>query len=281
MNKRKKEFTRESAVKVILWISLVFILAIFLFPIFWNTTLAFKDEIDILAMPPKWIFKPTLGNFVELFRVQPYHRYILNSTVISSTTIIFSLALGIPAAYSLSRLRFRGKNFLGFCLLATRMTPPIALAMPFFILYRDWKMLDTHMGLIIVYMTFNLSWVVWMMWSFFEEVPFELEEAAAIDGCSRFKTFLRIALPIVGPGLAATAVLCWVLAWNDFMFALVLTRRIAKTAPVAITIFMRFEEIRWGGISAGGVTVMAPVILFSVIVRKYLVRGLAMGAVKG
>jgi len=161
------------------------------------------------------------------------------------------------------------------------MAPPITLAMPFFLIYRDLKLLDTHIALIIVYMTFNLSWVVWMMWSFFTDVPRELEEAGSIDGCSRFTSFLRIALPIVGPGLAATAVLCWVLAWNDFMFALILTRRVAKTAPVAITIFMRFEEIRWGTISAGGVTVMAPVVLFSMIVRKYLVRGLAMGAVKG
>lgn len=281
MKRRKKRLTKEYLTKITLWVCLVFLTAIFLFPIYWNATLAFKNEIDILTIPPIWIFRPTLDNFKELFKSQPYHRYILNSTIISSATVVLSLLLGIPGAYSLSRLKFRHKNFLTFLLLATRMTPPIALAMPFFILYRDWKLLDTHIGLIIVYMTFNLSWIVWMMWSFFEEVPLELEEAASIDGCSRFMTFLRIALPIVGPGLAATAVLCWVLAWNDFMFALVLTRRVAKTAPVAITIFMRFEEIRWGSISAGGVTVMAPVILFSVIVRKYLVRGLAMGAVKG
>jgi len=232
-------------------------------------------------MPPKWFFRPVLDNFQELFSTQPYHRYILNSLIISSCTIGLSMVLGVPAAYALSRLRIKGRNVLAFWLMATRMAPPITLAMPFFLIYRDLKLLDTHIALIIVYMTFNLSWVVWMMWSFFTDVPRELEEAGSIDGCSRFTGFLRIALPIVGPGLAATAVLCWVLAWNDFMFALILTRRVAKTAPVAITIFMRFEEIRWGTISAGGVTVMAPVVLFSMIVRKYLVRGLAMGAVKG
>lgn len=281
MRRREQGSTREQLIKILLWSFLIFLVVIFLFPIYWIITLAFKNELDVLAMPPTWIFKPVLDNFKELFYTQPYHRYILNSTIISSTTVALSLLLGVPAAYSLSRLRFRCRNILAFWLLATRMVPPIALAMPFFLLYRDLKLLDTHIGLITTYMTFNLSWVVWMMWSFFEEVPLELEEAALIDGSSRFMTFLKIALPIVGPGLAATAVLCWVLAWNDFMFALVLTRRIAKTAPVAITIFIRFEEIRWGVIAAGGATVMAPVILFSVIVRKYLVRGLAMGAVKG
>lgn len=281
MKRREQKLTREQLIKSTLWFFLVLFAVFSLFPIYWIVTLAFKNRIAILAMPPAWIFKPILDNFEELFNTQPYLRYILNSVIISSTTVTVSLLIGVPAAYSLSRLRFRYRNILAFWLLATRMAPPIALAMPFFLLYRDLKLLDTHIALIITYMSFNLSWVVWMMWSFFEEVPLELEEAASIDGCSRFMRFLKIALPIVGPGLAATAVLCWILAWNDFMFALILTRRVAKTAPVAITIFIRFEEIRWGVIAAGGATVMAPVILFSVIVRKYLVRGLAMGALKG
>lgn len=281
MKRREQRLTREQLIKSTLWFFLVLFAVFSLFPIYWIVALAFKNRIAILAMPPAWMFNPILDNFGELFNTQPYLHYILNSAIISSTTVTVSLLIGVPAAYSLSRLRFRYRNILAFWLLATRMAPPIALAMPFFLLYRDLKLLDTHIALITTYMSFNLSWVVWMMWSFFEEVPLELEEAASIDGCSRFMRFSKVALPIVGPGLAATAVLCWILAWNDFMFALILTRRIAKTAPVAITIFIRFEEIRWGVIAAGGVTVMAPVILFSVIVRKYLVRGLAMGALKG
>ena len=272
---------KEQVTHVLFWTCLVLFTVFFLFPIFWIITLAFKGEADILSMPPAWIFRPVLDNFKELFESQPYHRYILNSTLISSTSVVISLILGVPAAYSLSRLKFRYKHSLAFGLLATRMAPPITFAMPFFLIFKHMKLLDTHIALIIVYMTFNLSWVVWMMWSFFDEVPAEIEEAAAIDGCSRFRTFLSVSLPLVGPGLAATAVLCWVLAWSDFMYALVLTRRVAKTAPVAITIFMRFEEIRWGTIAAGGVTVMVPVLLFAIIVRKYLVRGLAMGAIKG
>jgi multiple sugar transport system permease protein len=160
------------------------------------------------------------------------------------------------------------------------MAPPIAFTIPFFLAYRWLGLLDTLSGLIIIYLTFNLALVIWMMQTFFESVPRALEEAAWIDGCSVWRAFFTITLPLAAPGLAATAVLCFILSWNDFFFALILTRTQAQTAPVAIVSFIQYEGWEWGKIAAGGTLVMLPVVIFTLMVRTYLVRGLTAGGVK-
>ena len=165
-------------------------------------------------------------------------------------------------------------------ILATRMAPPIAFTIPFFLAYRYLHLLDTVAGLVIIYLTFNLALVIWMMQSFFNGVPRQLEEAAWIDGCSIWGTYWRIALPLTAPGLAATGVLCFILSWNDFFFALILTRTNAMTAPVAIVNFMQYEGWEWGKIAAAGTLVMLPVTVFTFFVRSYLVRGLTAGGLK-
>jgi multiple sugar transport system permease protein len=160
------------------------------------------------------------------------------------------------------------------------MAPPIAFTIPFFLAYRQLDLLDTVTGLVMIYLTFNLALVIWMMRTFFDSVPRALEEAAWIDGSSVWGAFLRVTLPLAAPGLAATAVLCFIFSWNDFFYALILTRTAAMTAPVAIVNFMQYEGWEWGKIAAGGTLVMLPVVVFSILVRNYLVRGLTAGGLK-
>jgi multiple sugar transport system permease protein len=161
------------------------------------------------------------------------------------------------------------------------MAPPIAFGIPFFLIYKDLGLIDTRVGLVVIYLTFNLSLVIWMMRAFFDGVPRSLEEAAYIDGAGVTSAFLRIALPLSAPGLATTAIFTFLFAWNDFFYSLLLTRSEAVTAPVAIVNFMNYESWEWGKVAAAATMIMLPVVALSVVVRKYLVRGLTAGAVKG
>jgi len=248
-----------------------------LFPFFWLLQMSFRSDEDILGL--HLFFRPTLENYRAL-RVGQFPHSFANSVVASAASTFLSLLLGVPAAYALSRVEFRGRRKVALWILATRMAPPIAFTIPFFLAYRHLELVDTVSGLVIIYLTFNLALVVWMMRTFFDSVPRALEEAAWIDGSSVWGTFLRVALPLAAPGLAATAVLCFIYSWNDFFYALILTRTAAMTAPVAIVNFMQYEGWEWGKIAAGGTLVMLPVVVFSILVRRYLVSGLTIGAVK-
>jgi multiple sugar transport system permease protein len=166
-------------------------------------------------------------------------------------------------------------------ILAIRLAPGMTFAIPYFVLLQYFGLLDTHLGLIIIYFVFNLAMIVWSLASFFEDIPYELEEAAFVDGATQLQTFSRIVLPVITPGLAATAILAFILSWNEFMFALLMTRRFAKTAPVAIMNFAAYEGISWGQMTAGAMLFTLPVLVFAFVVRKYLVAGLTGGAVKG
>jgi multiple sugar transport system permease protein len=205
----------------------------------------------------------------------------LNSAVVSVSSTLLALLVGVPGAYALSRISIRHEKPLSLLILASRMAPPIAFTIPYFLAYRWMGLLDTRVGLILIYLTFNISLVVWLMRSFFDACPRSLEEAAWVDGATLWQGFTRIMLPISGPGLAATAILCFLYSWNDFFFALILTRNQAMTAPVAVVNFMNYEGWEWGKIAAGGTMVMLPVLVFSVVVRKYLISGMTAGAVKG
>ncbi len=176
---------------------------------------------------------------------------------------------------------FAPKKGLALWILTTRMAPPIAFAIPFFLAYRYVGLIDTLAGLTIIYLTFNLSLVIWMMRTFFDGLPRSLEEAALIDGATPAQAWLRVTMPLAGPGVAATAILCFLFAWNDFFYALVLTRSKAMTAPVAIVNFMNYEGWEWGKIGAGGTMIMLPVVIFAALVRRYLLHGLVTGAFKG
>ncbi|MBI4495775.1 MAG: carbohydrate ABC transporter permease [Deltaproteobacteria bacterium] len=256
------------------------LLLVVLSPVVWLLMMSLKTEIDALAMPPRLVFVPTLENYAGLLEAR-FLRPLTNSTVVAVTTTLLSLVLGVPAAYVLSRTRVWATGAIAFWILSTRMAPPIAFGIPFFLAYRTLGWLDTLGGLILIYLTFNLSLVIWMMRTFFDAIPFSLEEAAYIDGASTWQALTNIVLPLTGPGIAASAILCFLLAWNDFFYALVLTRSNAMTAPVAIVNFMNYAGWDWGRITAGSLIVAMPVIAFSLPMRRYLVSGLTTGAVKG
>jgi multiple sugar transport system permease protein len=255
----------------------VLLLVVALFPFFWLLQMSFRSNDDIMELT--LFFRPTLENYGAL-RVGQFPRSFANSVLSSMASTLLSLLIGVPAAYALSRVEVRARRQIALWVLSTRMAPPIAFTIPFFLAYRHLDLLDTVLGLVIIYLTFNLALVIWMMRSFFDGVPRALEEAAWIDGSSVWGAFLRVALPLAAPGLAATAVLCFIFSWNDFFYALILTRTGAMTAPVAIVNFMQFEGWEWGKIAAGGTLVMLPVVVFSILVRRYLISGLTLGAVK-
>jgi multiple sugar transport system permease protein len=203
-----------------------------------------------------------------------------DSLIIASATTLVSVLLGALAAYSLSRFKTGGENF-SFWILSTRMFPPVAAALPLFLIFKEIKLLDSHMALIIANTIFNLPFVIWLLKGFFDELPLELEEAALIDGCSYWGAFARVALPLVTPGLVATALFSFIFAWNEFMFALLLTRRTVRTLTIIVPSLVGGHEILWGEIAAIGTIAIIPGIVLSLLLQRYLVRGLTMGAVKG
>lgn len=252
-----------------------------LFPIYWIIISSIKTRVDTLAMPPVWLFRPTLNAYKQVFVFERYGRYFFNTTVIALSTTLISLAVGSMAAYVIDRYRFRFSDLIAYSLLATRMIFPIVYAIPLFLLFRDLNLLDTHIGLIIAYTTFSLPYAVWIMSGFFAAVPREVDEAAMVDGCSRFGAFCRVILPLTAPGLAAATIFILLLAWNEFLFALVLAGGgKAKTLPVAAAQLIGQREIEWNALSAVSTATIVPLLLFFALVHKYLLRGMIAGAVK-
>lgn len=253
------------------------LLLVLMFPFLWLVQLAFRPAADVFAEAV--LFTPTLDAFASLLQGN-FPRSFGNSLLVITLSTVLSLAIGVPAAYALTRWNFRARSQVALWILVTRMAPPIAFTIPFFLAYRWLGLQDTVAGLAIVYLTFNLAIVIWLMQTFFAAVPTALEEAAYIDGCGVWQAFWRVTLPLTAPGLAATAVLCFVFSWNDFFYALILTRTEAITAPVAIVNFLQYEGWEWSRIAAAGTLVMFPVVVFTVLVRKWLVRGLTAGGLK-
>jgi multiple sugar transport system permease protein len=261
--------------------ALVVMLTIMLMlPFLWLLLMSFKTNDEVFAFPPRLFFNPTLDNYRGLW-TSSFPKSFANSAIVSIASTALALLVGVPGAYALSRASMRSEKPISLMILASRMAPPIAFTIPYFLAYRWMDLLDTRLGLVIIYLTFNISLVVWLMRSFFDACPRSLEEAAWIDGASLWQTFVRIVLPIAAPGIAATAILCFLYSWNDFFFALILTRNQAMTAPVAVVNFMNYEGWEWGKIAAGGTMVMLPVLIASVMVRRFLIQGMTAGAVKG
>ena len=255
----------------------VLILIVVLAPFLWMLQMAFRPAQDALEVT--LTFTPTLDAFRALWD-DGFTRALTNSLQVSVIATVLSLLLGVPAAYVLSRWSFRGSRHVALWILCTRMAPPIAFTIPFFLAFRWLGLLDTTWGLVLVYLTFNLAIVIWMMRGFFDAIPVALEESAWLDGCSVWSAFWHVTLPLTGPGLVATAVLCFVFSWSDFFFALILTRTNAVTAPVAIVNYLQYDGWEWTKIAAAGTLVMLPVVLFALLVRKYLIHGLTAGGVK-
>ena len=253
-------------------------------PVYWMLTISLKTEVDQFAVPPRWLgFSPTLAHYYDAFFTRSFGQYLQTSAIVSALSTICAVTLGTLAAYGLSRFRLPAKldRRLSIWILSTRMFPPIVSAVPLFLMMRDLHLLNTRAALVIVYTAFNLPFVVWMMQGFFKELPRELEEAAMVDGDSRMGALVRVILPLVTPGLAATAVFCLIVSWNELLLALVLTQTDqAMTLPVGIAGRVTQYEIKWGVMSAAGAVAMIPILVFAMAMQRYLVRGLSLGAVK-
>jgi multiple sugar transport system permease protein len=257
----------------------VLITLVFFFPLFWVVISSFKTQLDLFAMPPKWFFIPTLANYQSILASDFIHQFI-NSLVIAVTSTTISITLGSLTAYGFSRYNIRGSNFIQFWILSLRMLPVIAVVVPFYLLFRTLGLLDTHIALILVYCIFNISFSVWVLKGFFDEIPLELEEAAMLDGYSPPQVFLRVSLPLARAGLAATAIFCLIQSLNEFLVALALTTRVAETAPVGLAKLQTFLGTDWGRISAAATIFMSPVVIFTILIRNELIRGMSFGRMK-
>lgn len=254
-------------------------LLFFLFPIFWIFMTAFKEGDWIYKSPPVWIApNPTLQHFA-LFVESGGWKAFANSLIISGSATLLALLIGSLAAYGLARYRVGGNN-LPFFILSQRFMPPVAVIFPFLLIFKTLKWMDTYQALVIVYLTFNLPYVVWMMRGFFIEIPVEIEESALVDGCSPLGAFWRIALPLAAPGLVATGVFCFIFAWAEFFFAVCLTRNNAVPLSVFLVNYFGKHQVLWGQIASTSVLAMLPLFLASFLAQRYLVRGLTLGAVK-
>ncbi|MBB4234751.1 carbohydrate ABC transporter permease [Rhizobium esperanzae] len=253
----------------------------FAFPIYWMASSSFKSEVDISAYPPIWSFRPTFDNYRQLFTELNAWDALINSALIVGMSTCIAMAAGTMAAYALARFEIKGKEILAFEILSIRMLPPIVSVIPMFIIARQMGIFDTPWLLTAAYALSGLPFVVWVMRVFIQDIPQSIEEAAMIDGCSRFETFWRVTLPLLLPGLAATMVIVFMFAWNEFLLASMLTSQEAKTLPVIAANAIKPKAIAWGLASAAGVVMSLPVVVLVLLMQRYLVRGLTLGAVKG
>ena len=258
----------------------VALVIIFVFPIYWLFMISFKTPGEIFAFPPKWYAQHfQFGNYYGLFK-DGDAKTVLNSLILAGASTIIAMILGTIAAYSLVRFKTGGEN-LAVWIISQRMMPPIVIAFPIFLLYVFFGWVDSYHGLIILYTAFSLPYVIWMMRGYIEDLPLELEESALVDGCTRWEVLWKVVFPMVRSGLFATAVFTFVFAWNDFLFALVLTRTEVITYTVQVTHYFGGQSNFWAKIAAMSVLGTIPVFFAVATLQRYLVRGISMGAVKG
>ena len=254
-----------------------------LFPLYLVVTTSFKNEIDVFAWPPVWWFEPSFEayhNALFVFGGRSVLTFVFNSTLVTLLSTAAAVALGSMAAYGLARFRFRGNKDIAFYILSTRFAPPVAFIVPMYLMVNFVGLLDNQLALVIVYTSANLSFVTWLMRGFFVEIPIEIEEAARVDGYSRWQIFTRVALPLVRPGLAATTILCAVFSWNEFLFASILTPGGGATIPVYLSTFSATMGLRWGEYMAVATFAVAPILFLTLLLQRHLVRGLTFGAVR-
>jgi multiple sugar transport system permease protein len=258
----------------------VLVIFIAVMPIIWLFLTSIKNQKDSFAMPPVWNFTPVFTNYKALFTDGTFLKYLWNSFYIASMATLVACLIGTPMAYMLSRYDFKGKKFVSFWVLSSRIAPPLAIVMPFFLMFRFLGILNSYTSVIIIYMTLNIAFFVWMMKGYFGQIPKSIEESARIDGCSIIKAMLLIAVPLVAQGLASTLVFTFIANWSEFVLALIFTGLKTRTLPVLIAGYVTTEGVLWGMIGAVGTLVNLPIIIFSLTLQKYLVTGMTAGAVK-
>ena len=261
--------------------ALTYIVALLMFfPILWTLLTGFKTEANAVALPPSLIFKPTLEHYQTALVDASYLSYFVHSSAIAVGSTLLAFLLGVPAAYSLGLFPTRRTPSVLSWVLSTKMLPVVGVLVPLIVIYKQLGLFDTYLGMILLYAAMNLPLVIWMMRSFFAEFPREIIEASQIDGAGFLRTLTGVVLPLVAPGLGATALLCLILAWNEFFLVVNLTGPRAGTLPVYIASFMTSEGLFWAKMSAAATLAIAPVFIAGWTAQRSLVRGLTMGAVK-
>ncbi len=278
---KNQRLLRFATKRVLAYLAAIVATAFFAFPVYWMLTSSFKSDIDISQYPPVWSFAPSLENYAKLFTELEALDAFVNSAIIVALATSVAMVCGTMAAYALARFDIKGKNFLAFEVLSIRMLPPIVSVIPMFIIARTLGVFDTYWLISAAYALAGLPFVVWVMRVFIQDIPQSIEEAAMIDGCTRFQTFYKVTLPLLLPGLAATMVIVFMFSWNEFLLASMLTSEDAKTLPVIAANAIRPKAIAWGLASAAGVMMSLPVVVLVLMMQRYLVRGLTLGAVKG
>jgi multiple sugar transport system permease protein len=258
------------------------ILVVWSFPVLWALLTSFKTERDVLAYPPTLIFTPTLANYADvLFGSASVLPNLWSSFVVASVATALAMLIAIPAAYALARLEFPARHGTGFYVLATQMLPPVGLIIPYYLVMQKLALLDTYSGLVVIYLTFSLPFAIWLLVSYFEDIPREMEEAALLDRAGRLRALWHVILPQVRGGIAVTTIFVFLNAWNEFLFAVVLGGNRVRTVTVAMFNFISVEQTLWAKLAAGAMLAMAPVILLGLLAQRHIVKGLTVGAVKG
>lgn len=275
---RRRRRVRIPVARILL---LGFFVAFVLVPLYWMFNTSIKPSDDYLAIPPVWWpSEPTIGHYEAALFAYRGLEGLINSIIISTAATVLSALLGTLMAYSLARYNTGGQH-LSFWVLSQRFLPPIATVLPVFLIYRGIGIYDTHLGLILAYTVFTLPVSVWMMYAYFRQMPRSLEEAAMVDGCTRWRAFWTVAAPLAAPGIVAAAVFAFIACWTEFFFALLLTSRNAFTLPTVFRAFIGFQGAQYGEAAALAVVSLGPSIILGVLAQRHLVRGLTLGAVRG
>lgn len=253
---------------------------LWLFPIYWIVLTSFKTPLIINEKVPVFWFTPTMENYRHLFDEINFAKPLLNSLIVTSATTAIVIVLGLLAAYSLARMDIPGGKHIALWMLSLRFMPPIAIVLPFFIAWQRLGIIDTHIGLILVYVAFNLPFAIWMLRGFLVEVPRDLDEAATLDGLGHLAILRRIILPVMAPGVAVTAIFTFVFAFNEYLMALVLTSRNASTVPVTVAKFIQPYSILWGDVGASATIQLLPILVVVFLLQRHIMRGITLGAVK-
>jgi multiple sugar transport system permease protein len=279
--RRSRSAQRRPGLAFARTVFLVLFMLFVLLPLYWVIITSIKPTSDYLVVPPVWFpAEPTIVHYTAALFSYRGLRALVNSLIVSTVSTVLSTILGTMMAYSLARFNLGGKH-LAFWVLSQRFLPPVAIILPIFLLFRGWKLYDTHIGLILAYTFMTLPLTVWMMYAYFRQLPKSLEEAALVDGLSRWQTLWKIAVPLAAPGIVAAAVFAFIAVWTEFFFALILTSRHAFTLPTVFRAFLGFQGAQYGEACALATTSLVPSIVLGMLVQKHLVRGLTLGAVRG
>lgn len=272
--------TKKRLYRIAFYASLITITLVILAPYLWMVFTSLKTKRMLFASPPVVIFKPTLNNYISIFIQKGYWKYLANSVIIALSATFLTIFIGTPCAYAFSRFKMKGDKHLFFAILTTRMAPPITIALPMYIMFGKFGLIDTHIAVILAHTTFNLVLVVWVMKGFFDEIPREIDESALVDGCTEFMAYRKIILPLAVPGIVAVSIFCFIFSWNELLFSLILTAEKSRTLPASIPSLVQHTGTLWGQVAAVATIATVPVLIFTFIVQKHLVRGLSFGAVK-